>query len=108
MIIACGQPGCAEPAGFRFTWPGQEEGCACQRHADHLRGVAEAMGFALQLTPVEPASVARTLEEIEQAAIDASLARHDGHKPAAAEELGISLKTLYNKLNQTGTLEKSA
>ena len=26
----------------------------------------------------------------------------------AAEELGISLKTLYNKLNQTIALEKSA
>ena len=28
--------------------------------------------------------------------------------PKAAEELGISLKTLYNKLNQTALLEKAA
>ena len=28
--------------------------------------------------------------------------------PKAAEELGISLKTLYNKLNQTTSLSKSA
>jgi len=49
-----------------------------------------------------------TLRELEMQAIHDALERHDGNKPTAAEELGISLKTLYNKLNNTGTLEKSA
>jgi two-component system NtrC family response regulator len=49
-----------------------------------------------------------TLRELEIQAIQESLERHDGSKPAAAEELGISLKTLYNKLNQASNLEKSA
>jgi len=50
----------------------------------------------------------RTLREIEMQAIAEALQRHDGNKAKAAEELGISLKTLYNKLNQTVELEKSA
>ena len=49
-----------------------------------------------------------TLRELEMQAIHESLDRHEGNKPAAAEELGVSLKTLYNKLNQAEALEKSA
>jgi two-component system NtrC family response regulator len=41
-----------------------------------------------------------TLRELEAHAIVASLERHSGNKTAASEELGISIKTLYNKLNQ--------
>ncbi len=41
-----------------------------------------------------------SLKEIEAHAISAALDRHDGNKSAAAGELGISLKTLYNKINQ--------
>lgn len=49
-----------------------------------------------------------TLREMEMQAIYAALERHDGNKPKAAEELGISLKTMYNKLNQAPVLRKSA
>jgi two-component system NtrC family response regulator len=48
-----------------------------------------------------------TLRDLEMQAIYDALDRHSGSKPEAAEELGISLKTLYNKLNQTA-LEKAA
>jgi DNA-binding NtrC family response regulator len=41
-----------------------------------------------------------TLRDIEMEHIVAVLERHQGNKPAAARELGISLKTLYNKLHQ--------
>ena len=41
-----------------------------------------------------------SLKELELTAIHEAVARHEGNKQAAAEELGISLKTLYNKLNQ--------
>jgi two-component system NtrC family response regulator len=40
-----------------------------------------------------------TLRELEMIAINRAVQRNDGNKPAAAEELGVSLKTLYNKLN---------
>ncbi|MDR0337628.1 MAG: sigma-54 dependent transcriptional regulator [Planctomycetaceae bacterium] len=46
-------------------------------------------------------SATTTLRDIEMQAIFAALDRHDGNKARAAEELGISLKTLYNKLNQS-------
>lgn len=48
------------------------------------------------------------LRELEMLAIHAALDRHDGSKPAAADELGVSLKTLYNKLNQEAADRKSA
>ena len=41
-----------------------------------------------------------TLRDIEMSYIQAILEKHSGNKPAASKELGISLKTLYNKINQ--------
>jgi DNA-binding NtrC family response regulator len=41
-----------------------------------------------------------TLRDIEMKYILVVLEKHHGNKPAAAKELGISLKTLYNKINQ--------
>jgi two-component system NtrC family response regulator len=49
-----------------------------------------------------------TLRELEMQAIHDALDRHEGNKPKAAEQLGISLKTLYNKLNQAASLGKTA
>jgi two-component system NtrC family response regulator len=51
----------------------------------------------------------QTLREIEMQVIYQTLERLGGNKPKVAEELGISLKTLYNKLNQSSaSLERSA
>jgi len=41
-----------------------------------------------------------TLREIEMQVILQTLDRHEGDKPRTAADLGIALKTLYNKLNQ--------
>jgi len=46
-----------------------------------------------------------SLRELEMQAILEGLERNQGNKPRTAEELGISLKTLYNKLHQ---LQESA
>jgi len=44
----------------------------------------------------------RTLEELERAAIEHALARHGGHRQRAADELGIGVRTLYDKLKRYG------
>lgn len=49
--------------------------------------------------PMAPGGV-KTLREIEMDVIFQVLEKHQGDKPKTAHELGIALKTLYNKLNQ--------
>ncbi|MEZ6064949.1 MAG: sigma-54 dependent transcriptional regulator [Planctomycetaceae bacterium] len=47
-----------------------------------------------------------TLREIEQEVIEQTMEKNAGDKPSTAEELGIALKTLYNKLNQYSAQEQ--
>jgi two-component system NtrC family response regulator len=49
-----------------------------------------------------------SLRELEMQAIVESLERNHGNKPRTAEELGISLKTLYNKLHQLADAQQAA
>jgi two-component system NtrC family response regulator len=49
-----------------------------------------------------------SLRELEMYAIHRALDRHDGNKTVAAEELGVSLKTLYNKLNSASASERKS
>jgi two-component system NtrC family response regulator len=58
--------------------------------------------------PATLPSNGQSLRDLELQAIYEALNRHAGNKPKAAEELGISVKTLYNKLNQATTQAKSA
>ncbi len=80
---------------------------------DHLpRHVVErAAGVSLatvrQHGPGEPPQP-RTLREVEMEHVLRVLEKHGGNKPAAAAELGISLKTLYNKLHQLEAERKQA
>jgi DNA-binding NtrC family response regulator len=48
------------------------------------------------------ASAPKTLREMEREAVIEALARTGGDKPRAAEQLGIALKTLYNKIKAYG------
>jgi DNA-binding NtrC family response regulator len=51
--------------------------------------------------PADPAGAdeASTLDEVERRHILDALARHDGNRARAAEELGISVRTLYYRLS---------
>jgi DNA-binding NtrC family response regulator len=81
-------------------------------HLPHHIRSSTAGPPTLSLTPAPaataPPSGARTLRAIEMEHVLRVLEKHDGNKPAAAAELGISLKTLYNKLNQLQEERKSA
>lgn len=52
-------------------------------------------------------SAGKSLREVEMEMIYATLEQFNGNKTAAAQQLGISLKTLYNKLNSY-TVRKAA
>lgn len=65
--------------------------------------VTEADVLAALHVRARPASAAgTTLQEVEKAHLAATLAASAGSKPEAARRLGISLKTLYNKLRKHG------
>jgi two-component system NtrC family response regulator len=91
------------------AWPGNVRELA--NVIEHAMILCERLPIAVEHLPQRlsarrprriepPATAGRNLREIEMQAIREALARHAGNKPRAADELGISLKTLYNKLNQ--------
>jgi DNA-binding NtrC family response regulator len=89
----------------RYRWPGNV------RELDHViqRAVLMASGTHvdaadLGLENAIPSAEHRamTLEALENGAIRAALARHDGDVAAAAEELGISRSALYRRMEKLG------
>lgn len=100
----------------QHVWPGNVRELAnvlehatilCESGPIHPEHLPEHF-TARRLIGVGKNSGPQSLREIEMEAIHDALDRHGGSKPKAAEELGVSLKTLYNKLNQEDALEKSA
>jgi DNA-binding NtrC family response regulator len=74
--------------------------------------MAAIPGGGVSLAGPSPATVRESkpvsLREMEMQAIVESLERNHGNKPRTAEELGISLKTLYNKLHQLADAQQAA
>jgi two-component system response regulator AtoC len=64
---------------------------------EHLKGLDDAPDLGSDDYIRVPAT--STVEETEKKLILAALETYDGDKQAAADSLGISLKTLYNRLN---------
>jgi DNA-binding NtrC family response regulator len=65
------------------------------RSRSHLSALSPVGGPHFQVPEGSP-----TLRDVEMKYIQTILEKHQGNKPAASRELGISLKTLYNKINQ--------
>lgn len=57
---------CLEVAGYRYTWPGQDESFICEVHVVQLRGVADAMGLHLQTIEVEADELVRCNQQVGQ------------------------------------------
>jgi two-component system NtrC family response regulator len=118
----------ARPADELFTpaalaalaehlWPGNVRELAnviehamilCERLPITPEHLPHRFGLPRPSTALFKAGGSCNLRDLELHAIQEALGRHGGSKPKAAEELGISLKTLYNKLNQATTLGKTA
>jgi len=68
--------------------------------ADSLFGDDTSIESPAVSEGVVPVEFGSTLAEAERKIILATLERHDGDKKRTASELGISLKTLYNRINE--------
>ena len=89
------------------TWPGNIRELA--NVIEHASILANRMPITANDLPrhfgnsapatIPIASAGKSLREIEMDTIHATLEQFNGNKTAAAQQLGISLKTLYNKLN---------
>ena len=78
------------------------------REGARLRATLPMQPATATASPAIGETRARTLKEIEMEHLLRVLQKHAGNKAAAAEELGISLKTMYNKLNALAEERKSA
>lgn len=65
-----------------------------------LRRMAPTPPVVLDMPELPPPSAGMTLDEVERQHILAALRRNDGNRTATAQELGISRRTLYYKLEQ--------
>jgi DNA-binding NtrC family response regulator len=89
------------------TWPGNIRELA--NVIEHASILANRMPITANDLPrhfgsstvatIPISSAGKSLREIEMCTIHATLEQFNGNKTAAAQQLGISLKTLYNKLN---------
>lgn len=67
--------------------------------ASNASADAPALAQPLGERPLAAFGPGASIDEVERALILATMEHTRGHKPAAAKMLGISLKTLYNKLH---------
>jgi two-component system NtrC family response regulator len=100
----------AADALARYAWPGNvRELRNVIERAIILCDQSEVLPEHLNLPAPAPTAlpdaalpISGTIADVEWIMIQDALRRHDGNKTAAAKALGISLRTLYNKLESHG------
>ncbi|WP_411029238.1 sigma-54-dependent transcriptional regulator [Spongiimicrobium sp. 3-5] len=89
-----------------YTWPGniRELQHTVERAVILCEGnVLKPADFLLNPKSITPMDTGpATLSEMEQLMITNALSKHDGNYSAAAEQLGITRQTLYNKIKKMG------
>jgi len=91
----------AEPTPFRQMEKKPDRPVIIRKEVVAREPIVMHRNPAQELMSFDPSVETATLRDLEMKAIESALQRHGGNKSKAAEELGISLKTLYNKLNQS-------
>lgn len=99
-----------------YDWPGNVREL---RHFVHRAGIMSdpesseielpktiESPFAKKQSTTSSLAAGRTIEDVEKELIYATLEKVNGNKTLAAEMLGISTKTLYNRLHAYGDLSK--
>lgn len=101
---------------LHYSWPGNVRELSNAIARAYLLAAQEITPEHLSLAPIRPAEpaikpqelVGKSLEDVERHLILATLQECRGNKKLAAETLGVSLKTLYNRLKQYQTTGASA
>jgi transcriptional regulator with PAS, ATPase and Fis domain len=102
---------------MRYDWPGniRELQNVCERlqilsdgHMIMLNDVPENIRSGEQVKDIIEYDPNLTLHDLEKRYILKALAHYGGNKTQAANNLGITIKTLYNKLHEYGEFEKFA
>lgn len=107
----------AMKALIRYEWPGniRELQNVCERlqilsdgHMIMLNDIPDNIRASEQVKDIMAYDPELTLHELEKQYILKALAHFGGNKTQAANNLGITIKTLYNKLHEYGEFEKFA
>lgn len=107
----------AMKAMTNYDWPGNirelQNVCErlqilCEGHVIMINDIPENVRTPEQRDETSEYDPTITLSELEKRYVLKALAHFDGNKTQAAKALGITIKTLYNKLHEYGEFEKFA
>ena len=93
-----------------YSWPGNVRELKHAVHRAYIVATDDVVNAPEPLDEPDPPGIegvraGRSIADVERDLIMATLAHFNGDKKAAATSLGVSLKTLYNRLKDYGNDE---